>query len=94
MINPNQFDIVTLSKTSLCNNKYLLDHIKIPRYNFLYKNREQKCDGEVGSYLNEELDFKIHSIFNRLYTIIEQLWLDIKGKNKKIIYFSRNNLIL
>ena len=71
MINENQFDIVTLSKTY--NNKHLLDYVKIPGFNFLYKNREQKRDGGVGAYLKEELDFKIHNILNRLDTIIEQL---------------------
>ena len=51
MINENQFDIITLSETWLRDNKHLLDHVKTLRYNFVYKNREQKCGGGVGAYL-------------------------------------------
>ena len=38
--------------------KHLLDHVKMPGYNFAYKNREQKSGGGVGAYVKEELDFK------------------------------------
>ena len=40
MINENQFDIVTLSKTWIRDNKHLPDYVKIPGDNFVYKNRE------------------------------------------------------
>ena len=93
MINENQFDIVTLFKTSLNDNKHLRDYVKIPDCNFVYKNREQKRDGGVGAYLKEELDFKIRQDLNRLDTTIEQVWLEIKGKNKKISYYTRNSLL-
>ena len=82
-INENQFDIVTLFGTWLHDDKHLLDYAKIPGYNLVYKNREQKRGGGVGAYLKEELDFKICDDLNRLYTTIEQLCLEIKGKNKK-----------
>ena len=85
MIDENQFDIVTLSETWLRDNKHLLDYLKTPGYNFVYKNREQKLGGGVGAYLKEELDFEIREDLNRLDTAIEQLWLEIKGKNKKSI---------
>ena len=85
MIDENQFDIVTLSETWLRDNKHLLDYLKTPGYNFVYKNREQKLGGGVGAYLKEELDFEIREDLNRLDTTIEQLWLEIKGKNKKSI---------
>ena len=45
--------------------------------------REQKRVVGVRAYLKEEFDFKIHEDLNRLDTPIEQLWLEIKGKNKK-----------
>ena len=61
------------------------DYVKIPGYNFVYKNGEQKRVGGVGAYLKEERDFKTHGHLNRLDTTIEQLWLEIKGENKKFI---------
>ena len=73
MINENHFDIVTLSETWLRNNKHLLDYAKIPRYNFVYRNRERKRGGGVEAYLTEELDFKISEDLNRLDTPIKQL---------------------
>ena len=69
-----------ISETWPRDNKYILDYVKISSYHFVYKNREQKRGGGVGSYLKEELDFKIREVFNRLDTSIEQLWLEIKGK--------------
>ena len=51
-------------------------------YNFVYKNREQKSGGGVGAYLKEELDFKVSEDLSRLDATIEQLWLEIKRKNK------------
>ena len=83
MINVNQFDIVTLSETWLHDNKHLLDYVKIPGYNFVYKDKEQKHGGGVGTYLKEELDLKMWEDLNRLDTTIEQLWPEIKGKYKK-----------
>ena len=85
MINENQFDIVTLSKTWLRSNKHLRDYVKIPGYNFVYKNGEQKRVGGVVAYLKEERDFKTHGHLNKLDTTIEQLWLEIKGEKKKFI---------
>ena len=75
MINENQFGIVTLSEWWLRDNKHLLDYVKIPGYNFVYENREQKRGGGVGAYLKEELDFKIREDLNRLDKTIEQLLL-------------------
>ena len=80
MINENQIDIVNLSETWLRDNKNLLDYVKIPGYNFVYKNREQKPSGGLGAYLKEELYPKY---FNKIDTTVEQLRLEIKGKNKK-----------
>ena len=40
MINESQFDIVTLSETWLRDKKHLLDCVKMPACNFVYKNRE------------------------------------------------------
>ena len=78
MIHENQFEKVTLSETWLRNNKHLLGYIKIPGYNFVYKNREQKRSGGVGAYLKEELGLKICEDLNRLDKTIEQLWEKIK----------------
>ena len=82
MINENQFDISTLSETWRRNSNYLLDYVKMRGYNFVYKNREQKSGGGVGAYLKEELDFKVSEDLSRLDATIEQLWLEIKRKNK------------
>ena len=58
MINEDQFCIVTLSETCLHDNKHLLDCVKIPGYNFVYKNRGQKCGGGVGPYLDKNVATK------------------------------------
>ena len=89
MINENQFDIFTLSETWLHGNRHLLQYT----YNFVYENRQQKREGEVEAYREEELDFKIREDLkrdfkiredlNRLDTTIGQLWLETKGKDKK-----------
>ena len=83
MINENQLDIVILWKRWLRSNKHLLDYVQIPGYKFVYKNREQKRGGGVGAYLKQEVDFKTKEDLNILNTIIEQLRLEIKGKNWK-----------
>ena len=74
--------IVSLLETRLRVNKYLLDYVKIPGYDFLYQNGEQKFGGEIGAYVREKLIFKISEDLTRLDTTIEQLQLEIKGKNK------------
>ena len=51
----------------------ITDYVKLPGYNFVFRNSEQKRGGGVGSYLKEELDFKIREDLNRLDTIVEQL---------------------
>ena len=43
----------------------------MPCYKFVYTNWKQKCGGGVGTYLKEELDFKIHEDLNRLNAIPE-----------------------
>ena len=87
MINDKQFDNVTLSETWLRYNKDLPGYVKIPGYNFVYKNGEQKRGGEVSAYLKEELGFKIREDLNRLDTKIEQLCLEIKVKNKNHLFY-------
>lgn len=34
----NTFEIITLSKTWIHDNKHLLENVKIPGHNFIYKN--------------------------------------------------------
>ena len=71
MINENQFDIVTLFKTWLRDNKHLLDYVEIAGYNFVYKNRERKRGGALGAYLKEKPGFKVREDLNSLDKTIE-----------------------
>ena len=72
---------------------YTVTDIYFNIHNFVYENRQQKREGEVEAYREEELDFKIREDLkrdfkiredlNRLDTTIGQLWLETKGKDKK-----------
>jgi len=75
MLKQNPFDIITLSETWLKDNKHLLEYVKINGYNFSFKNRDEKRGGGVGVYIRND--------FNKLDETIEQLWIEIKNKNKK-----------
>ena len=74
------FDIIMLSETWLRDNKHLLGYIKMPGYNFLYKNRKQNHGGEVGAYIKEKFSFIAREDLDKIDTTIEQLWLEVKGK--------------
>jgi len=47
MLNIYKFDIITLSETWLQSNQQQLDYVKIPGYNQLFKNRDNKRGGGV-----------------------------------------------
>ena len=41
MLNRYNFDVITISKTKLKNNKHLLEHLKVPGYELNYCNRDE-----------------------------------------------------
>ena len=45
MINQKNFDVITVSET------YLLEYVRLPGYEFAYRNREEKRGGSVRVYL-------------------------------------------
>ena len=51
MVNESKFDIITLSKTWLKNDRYLLEYVSLPGYKFSYRNRDGKRGGGVGVYI-------------------------------------------
>ena len=82
MLYTYKFDVITLSETWLKDNKMLLEHVKIPGYNFEYLNRQSKRGGGVGCYLKEHFDYKIRDDIFRKDTSIEHFWIEIKSKSK------------
>lgn len=86
MLTTYKFDIIGLSETWLKDNLYLLEHVNIPGYNFEYKNRDNRRGGGVGFYLKEGISYKVRNDIRKLDESIENLWLEIKGKNKNSSY--------
>ena len=74
--------MITLSETWLLHTKHLSEYVKIRGYNFVYKT-EQKHSGGVGAYIKEKFRLTVREDLNEIVTTIEQLWQEVKGKNKK-----------
>lgn len=85
MLNLYKFDIMTLSETWLKNDKNMLNYVEIPGYDFLYKNREGKKGGGVGTYVNTTSisKYKIRNDINDINRDIEHLWIEVKRKSEK-----------
>ena len=74
-IHKYDFDIVAMSER-------LLDHVNIPGYDLFFNNREKIKGGGVGCYAKSSLKVKRKKSFEELDPEIEQLWLEIPGRNK------------
>ena len=82
MINQTKFDVITLSETWLKNDKHLLEYVRLPGYEFAYRNRDERRGGGVGIYIRDTIEFKVRSDISKLDDSIEHLWLEIQGKKK------------
>ena len=51
MINQTNYDVIALSETWLKNDKHLLEYVRLPGYEFAYRNRDEKRGGGVGIYI-------------------------------------------
>ena len=80
MINQTNFDVITLSKTWLKNDKHLLEYVRLPGYEFAYRNRDEKRGGGVGTYIRDTIEFKVCNDRTKLDESIEHLWVEIQGK--------------
>ena len=88
MVNESKFDIITLSKTWLKNDKHLLEYVSLPGYKFPYRNRDEKRGGCVGVYIKVCITYKIRNDIISLDDSLEHLWVKVKGKNKNSPYLA------
>ena len=86
MLYQHPFDIITLSKTWLRNDKNLLQNVQIPGYSFYYKNRDERLGGGVGIYIKDAIKYKEQQDLSKLDETIEHMWIECQGKNKNKNY--------
>ena len=82
MLENHKFDIVALSETWLKDNKYQYQHVQIPGYNTMFRNRENKKGGEVCFYLKDHLNIILRNDITKMDDSIETIWIKVRGKNK------------
>ena len=82
MINQTNFDVITLSETWLKNDKHLLEYVRLPVYEFAYRNRDKKRGGGKGIYVRDTMKFKVYNDIWKLDESIEHLWVGIQGRKK------------
>ena len=82
MISTYNFDICTHTKTWITDSQYLIDHVSIPGYNILYRNRTSRRGGGVGLYVKDHIKYKQRDEINNINNDIEHLWIEVQGKNK------------
>ena len=63
MINQTNFDVITLSETWLKSAKHLLKNVRLPGYEFAYRNRDEKLGGGVGTYIRDTIEFKVRKTY-------------------------------
>ena len=65
-------------------NPYLLQHVNIPGYSNVFRNRDRIRGGSVGAYLRDGIDVKWHwrNDIENIEPELENLWLEIKGRNR------------
>ena len=88
MLCQHPFDIITLSKTWLRNDKNLLQNVQIPGYSFYYKNRDERLGGGVGIYIKDAIKYKEQQDLSKLDETIEHMWTECQGKNKNKNYLA------
>ena len=75
MINQANFDVITLSKTLLKNDKYLLEYFRLHGYEFTYRNRDEKPGGDVEIYIRNTMGFKVFNGISKFNESIGHLWV-------------------
>ena len=71
MINQTNFGVITLSETWLKNDKQSLEYVRLPGYEFAYRNQDEKRGGGVGIYIRDTIEFKVRNDISRLDESIE-----------------------
>ena len=66
MINQTNFDVIALSEKWLKNDKHLLECVRLPGYEFAYRNRNKKRGGGVGIYIKDTIEFKLRNDISKL----------------------------
>ena len=82
MINHTKFDVIILSETWLKNDKHLVEYVRLPGYEFAYRNRNEKPGGGEGIYIRDTIEFKVRNDISKLDDLIEHLWVEIQGRKK------------
>ena len=77
-----KFDICTLSETWLTDNQHLLEHVSIPGYDMLYRNRSNRRGGGVGIYIKDHIKYTQRRDLIEKEDELEHLWIEVQGKNK------------
>ena len=86
LMNTYKFDIMTLSETWLRDDKNLLKHVQIPRYQSEYNHRATRGGG-IGMYICNEIKYKLRNDIVRLDPDIEHLWIEVKVGTKIILTY-------
>ena len=61
----------------------MIDYVQIPGYQLEYRNRENRRGGGVAVYISDKIKgYKVRKDIHRVIPDIEQLWLEVEGKNK------------
>ena len=64
------------------NDKHLLEYVRLPGYEFAYRNWDKKRGGSVGIYNRDTIEFKVRGDVSKLDESIEHLWAEIQGRKK------------
>ena len=81
MLQEHPFDILTLSETWLKDDVNLLNYVRIPGYEFSYKNRNERRGGGVSLYIEDAIEYTLRHDLNEIDESIEHLWIECKGNN-------------
>ena len=82
LIKEYPYDVITMSETWLKNNPHLLNYVTIPGYSNIFRNRNDIRGKGVGVYLRDAIDFKRRTDIENIEPKLEQIWLEIPGRNK------------
>ena len=85
----NRYQYVAVSETWLKDNKTQLEQEKVNGCSSVWKNRERKTEGGVGFYLKEHMSFKVYEGFGKIDESIENLWIELHGRNKNTPFLTR-----